>query len=210
MKIASDAWRFFIPLAIVAGGLFWYGSPWATVLAVVIAILAVFVLFFFRDPERVIPQGAAELTSPADGLLHKIDYDWQDQETGEKRTRVCIFLSVFNVHINRYPMGGKVIKKEIRPGKFLAAWNHMASEENAQSVVVLDTKFGKIVVKQIVGLIARRIVCNANVGDAVEKGERYGLLRFGSRMDVSMPASAKLRVKVGDKVSGGSTVLADL
>lgn len=212
MKVASDAWRFFLPLlaacvAFFALG-FWSVGFW--VVGAIVAILAAFVLFFFRDPERVIPKDPAELVSPADGLVHKIDLDWFDPETGEKRTRISVFLSVFNVHINRYPVAGRVEKVEIRPGKFLAAFNHMASEENAQSVVVISSPYGKIVVKQIVGLIARRIVCNARAGDAAVKGGRFGLIRFGSRMDVTMPSGAKLAVKVGDKVAGGSSVLARL
>lgn len=207
MRVASDAWRFFLPLLATFVALFALGS-WIT--GTIIAVLAAFVLFFFRDPERAIPADPAELVSPADGLVHKIDLDWFDPETGEKRTRISVFLSVFNVHINRYPVSGKVEKVEIRPGKFLAAFNHMASEENAQSVVVISSPYGKIVVKQIVGLIARRIVCNARAGDAVVKGARFGLIRFGSRMDVTMPSGAKLAVKVGDKVAGGSSVLARL
>ncbi len=207
MRVASDAWRFFLPLLAACVALFAFGF-WAT--GTIVAVLAAFVLFFFRDPERVIPKDPAELVSPADGLVHKIDLDWFDPETGEKRTRISVFLSVFNVHINRYPVSGRVEKVELRPGKSLAAFNHTASEENAQSVVVISSPYGKIVVKQIVGLIARRIVCNAVAGAAAVKGARYGLIRFGSRMDVTMPPGAKLTVKVGDKVAGGSSVLARL
>lgn len=215
MKVASDAWRFFLPMlavfaAIVGHGLYWGFGYLVGGAAFVVGVLAVFVLFFFRDPTRVIPPNPAELVSPGDGLVHKIDKDWQDPETGEKRTRVSIFLSVFNVHINRYPVSGTVEKVEIRGGKFLAAFNHMASEENAQSVVLISSPYGKIVVKQIVGLIARRIVCNAKAGVAVTKGDRYGLIRFGSRMDITMPSSATLKVAVGDKVAGGSSILAIL
>ncbi len=207
MSVAWDAWQFFIPLLITTAGLFNFGFP---ISGGVVGLLALFVLFFFRDPMREITEEPTALISPADGLVHKIDYDWLDPETGEKRIRMSIFLSVFNVHINRYPVSGKVIKKEIRDGKFLAAFNHMASEENAQSVVVIDSVYGKIVVKQIVGLIARRIVCNAKEGDIAVKGERYGLIRFGSRMDITMPSTATLNVKLKDKVAGGSTILAHL
>lgn len=207
MAIARDAWQFFLPLAALSGILVVFRYPAS---GAVVAALALFVLFFFRDPERVIPGGPETVVSPADGLLHKIDTGWQDPETGEKRTRVSIFLSVFNVHVNRFPVSGKVLKKEIRPGKFLAAFNHLASEENAQSVVVIASPYGKVVVKQIVGLIARRIVCDARAGQDAVKGERYGLIRFGSRMDVTLPASAVLAVKVGDKVQAGATILARL
>lgn len=207
MKIASDAWRFFVPTAALSILLLSFGLP---VMGGVVAGLGAFILFFFRDPDREIPAAPNAVVSPADGLLHKIDTDWQDPETGEKRTRISIFLSVFNVHVNRYPIAGTVVKKEIRPGKFLAAFNHLASEENAQSVVVIDSPFGKVVVKQIVGLIARRIVCNAQTGTTAVKGERYGLIRFGSRMDVTVPRTAEVAVKVGDKVQAGATVLARL
>jgi phosphatidylserine decarboxylase len=207
MKVAGDAWRFFTPLFAATVGLFYFGYP---VVGGIFLILSGFVLFFFRDPERAIPADPRELVSPADGLVHKIDNDWFCPETKEKRIRLSIFLSVFNVHINRYPVAGKVETVEIRDGKFLAAFNHMASEENAQSVIVLSSPYGRIVFKQIVGLIARRIVCNAKVGDVVAKGDKFGLIRFGSRMDVTMPAGTKLKVKVGDKVSGGSSVLATL
>jgi len=207
MKVASDAWQFFIPLAIVSAAFFGFRLPLP---GLVVALLALFVLFFFRDPHRDIPVEPTALISPADGLIHRIDKDWFDPETGEKRIRISIFLSVFNVHINRYPVAGKVEKVDIRPGKFLAAFNHMASEENAQSVVLINSPYGKIVVKQIVGLIARRIVCNAKAGDTVVKGDRYGLIRFGSRMDITMPATATVAVKLKDKVAGGSSILAHL
>ncbi len=207
MKIASDAWRFFLPLYAVAT-ICWF-THWYVVSSLV-ALLGLFVLFFFRDPDREIPAQANAVVSPADGLLHKIDTDWFDEETGEKRTRVSIFLSVFNVHVNRFPVSGKIVKRETREGKFLAAFNHLASEENAQAVLVIETPYGRIAVKQIVGLIARRIVCHAQYGQTAVKGERYGLMRFGSRMDVTFPSSAQLNVKVGDKVKAGSTILAFL
>lgn len=196
---------FFIPVAGIAVGFFLGRMP---VMGSAALLMAAFILFFFRDPERVIPAEPNAVVSPADGLLHKIDTDWFDPETGEKRTRVSIFLSVFNVHVNRFPVSGKISKREVREGKFLAAFNHLASEDNAQVVLVIDSPYGKITVKQIVGLIARRIVCHAQLGQVAVKGERYGLMRFGSRMDVTVPSSAELKVKVGDKVQAGSTILA--
>lgn len=207
VSIASDAWRFFIPLAAVATGFYFAGQ---TVLCAVSWALAFFVLYFFRDPTREIPAEPDVVVSPGDGTVHRIDTDWFDETTGEKRQRISIFLSIFNVHINRFPVSGRIEKKEMRDGKFLAAFNHMASEENAQSVLVIDSDYGKVTVKQIVGLIARRIVCNAEQGDTAVKGERYGLIRFGSRMDITLPASAELKVKLKDKVYGGSTQLAHL
>ena len=205
MKVASDAWRFFLPVMAVAVVLYFTQFY---VMTIVVCLLAGFILFLFRDPDRVIPAELNAVVSPADGLLHKIDTDWFDAETGEKRTRVSIFLSVFNVHVNRFPVSGKIVKREAREGKFLAAFNHLASEDNAQVALVIDSPYGKVGVKQIVGLIARRIVCHAQLGQQAVKGERYGLMRFGSRMDVTVPASAELKVKVGDKVQAGSTILA--
>jgi len=205
VKIASDAWRFFIPTTAIAVIAFVAGFHTT---GRVIGLLALFILFFFRDPERKIPEDPKTVVSPADGLVHKIDTDWFDETTGEKRTRLSIFLSIFDVHINRYPVSGVIEKNEIRPGRFLAAFNHMASEENAQSVLVINSEFGKVTVKQIVGLIARRIVCNAEQGAAVTRGERYGLIRFGSRMDVTLPKEAEITVKLREKVYGGSSVIA--
>jgi phosphatidylserine decarboxylase len=207
MNVASDAWRFFIPLALVAAGLYLAGLP---VLCAVASGLAFFILFFFRDPARDIPEEPELVVSPADGRVHRIDRDWFDETTGEKRTRISIFLSIFDVHINRFPVSGTIEKKEMRDGKFLAAFNHMASEENAQSVLVIKSDYGIVTVKQIVGLIARRIVCNAKQGQNAVKGERYGLIRFGSRMDVTLPANAEVNVNLKDKVHGGSSVLARL
>jgi len=205
MKIASDAWRFFIPLAAAAATLFAAGYSFAGAVA---GGLALFVLYFFRDPFREIPEDPAAIVSPGDGRVVRIDRDWFDEITKEKRIRISIFLSIFNVHINRFPVSGKIEKKETRDGKFLAAFNHMASEENSQSVLVIDSDYGKVTVKQIVGLIARRIVCNARQGDSAVKGERYGLIRFGSRMDIILPARAEIKVRLKDKVHGGSSVLA--
>jgi len=205
MKIASDAWRFFIPVAVLSAAFFVAGYIFAGAVA---GGLALFVLYFFRDPFRRIPEDPAVVVSPGDGRIVRIDHDWFDEITKEKRIRISIFLSVFNVHINRFPVSGRIEKKEIRSGKFLAAFNHMASEENSQSVLVINSDYGKVIVKQIVGLIARRIVCNAQQGDSAIKGERYGLIRFGSRMDIILPARAEVKVSLKDKVHGGSSVLA--
>ena len=207
MKIASDAWTFVIPLLLGSGII--YATGYRSVSLVLIA-LALFVMFFFRDPEREIPPAANGIVSPADGTIVRIDHDWLDDSTGEKKTRISIFLSIFNVHINRYPISGKVIKKDFINGKFLAAFNHMASEENSRSVIVIETPYGKVTIKQIVGLIARRIVCRTNEGDIVTKGEKFGLMRFGSRMDVIFPSSAEVKVKLKDKVQGGISTVAIL
>ncbi len=207
MSVARDAWMFFLPLLGLAGGLYFAEQKPA---AGIVFSLALFVLFFFRDPYRKITNEPNAVVSPADGVVVKIDRDWFDDTTNEKRIRISIFLSIFNVHINRYPISGKVIKKEMIDGKFLAAFNHMASEENSRSVITINSAYGKVTVKQIVGLIARRIVCNTLEGDEAVKGERYGLIRFGSRMDVTLPATATVDVKLKDKVHGGSSIIAHM
>lgn len=207
MRFARDVWMFFLPLLFTAGGLLLFGfnAPAGAVLAI-----ALFVLYFFRDPEREITKEPGAVVSPADGKVVRLDRDWFDETTGEKRTRISIFLSIFSVHVNRYPVTGKVIRKEIIGGKFLAAFNHRASEENSRSVVVIDSDYGKVTVKQIVGLIARRIICRAEVGGSAVIGERYGLIRFGSRVDITLPATAEVMVKLKDKVNGGASVIARL
>jgi len=205
VAVAKEAWVFVLPLLIVAGLLFYFGFGNT---ALFFFGLTLFVIFFFRDPKREISKDPLTVVSPGDGKVVKIDRDWFDDTTGEKRIRISIFLSVFNVHINRYPVSGKVVKKEILDGKFLAAFNHMASEENSRSVVTIDSPYGMVTVKQIVGLIARRIVCRSQVGNYAVKGNRYGLIRFGSRMDVTLPADAEVLVGLKDNVNGGSSLLA--
>lgn len=207
MKIASEAWPFFFPLAVAAVFLLVVDLG---ITAAVTATLALFVLYFFRDPERVVEKDESKVVAPGDGTVYKIDRDWYDETTSEKRTRISIFLSIFDVHINRFPVSGQIEKKEIRSGKFMNAMNHLASEENAQVVLTIASKRGLITVKQIVGLIARRIICYADKGDAAVQGERYGLIRFGSRMDITVPKDAEVNVKLKDKVYGGITVLARL
>ncbi len=205
MPIATDAWMFFIPLIIAAAALLFAGFK---VVGIVVIGLSLFILYFFRDPERQIPPDPLAVVSPADGTVYRIDHDYKDETTGEEKLRISIFLSIFNVHINRFPVSGKIEKKELRTGKFMNAMNHLASEENTQVILTISTEHGIVVVKQIVGLIARRIVSNAEEGGTAVKGERYGLMRFGSRMDVILPKTAKAAVKLKDKVEGGSSVVA--
>lgn len=205
LPIASEGWMFIIPLAVVTVLLFVFG--WGKVGAVGL-ILTLFVVFFFRDPERVTPQGEGLIVAPADGKVVKIDPAYQMEEYPGGAVGVSIFLSVFNVHVQRTPLDGKVLRKVYNPGKFLAAWDHKASMDNEQTLLALDTKAGVIGVKQIAGLIARRIVNWSSVGQELAAGERFGLIRFGSRVDLIMPAGVEVTVKVGDTVTAGETVMA--
>jgi phosphatidylserine decarboxylase len=169
--------------------------------------LAMFTAYFFRDPERAIPQDPGLIVSPADGKVIEIAEEENKFMEGRAR-RVSIFLSVFNVHINRIPAEGKVEMVRYFKGQFLAAWDEKASLKNEQTHIGLNCGRYKLLVKQIAGLIARRIVCKVHEGDACKRGSRLGMIKFGSRTDLFLPLNAQLKVKLGDKVEGGSSVIA--
>jgi phosphatidylserine decarboxylase len=203
--MVKDGYLYGLGLLVVAA-VVWFttGSIWLILLPVV---LALFFLWFFRDPERVIPQGAGLIVSPADGLV--TEAEWVETTAGS-RLRVSIFLNVFNVHVNRNPISGTVKVVDYRKGGFMNAMNPESVLANEQTMIVIEGDGYEVAFKQIAGLLARRIVCNLKAGDRVVRGTRMGLIKFGSRCDVLMPAEANLRVKVGTKVTGGLTVLAAL
>ncbi len=167
--------------------------------------LGLFCFSFFRDPEREITKDPAAIVSPADGKVVVIA---EELNAGRPGTRISIFLAIWNVHVNRSPAAGVLTKVEYRPGKFLAAWDPNASTQNEQNIFTLATPQGNIEFKQIAGLVARRVVSWKKPQDTVAIGERIGLVRFGSRVDLWVPLGSDLLVKIGDNVSGGSTVLA--
>jgi phosphatidylserine decarboxylase len=169
--------------------------------------LASFVFYFFRDPERTKPSEPGALVSPADGRIVVVT---EEENAGRPGKRISVFLAIWNVHVNRSPEAGTITVMDYRPGKFLAAMRARASFENEQNVISLSTAAGEIVFKQIAGLIARRVVCCKKPGDIVQRGERIGLVRFGSRVDMWVPNGTEILVKVGDNVKGGSSVLARL
>lgn len=171
------------------------------------ALLLLFIIFFFRDPDRVTPEGEGLIISAADGRVVLIKEVSFPELSDEKLIQVSVFLSVFNVHVNRIPVSGVVDEIKYYPGKFLAAWNDKASLENEQTLISIDTGTKKIYFKQIAGLIARRIVWKLESGQSVSAGERFGLIRFGSRVDILLPLNSEIRVKIGDKVKGGETVI---
>jgi phosphatidylserine decarboxylase len=168
-------------------------------------LLAVFFLWFFRDPSRQIPTESGLIVSPADGVV--TEAEWIETVRGS-RLRLSIFLNVFDVHVNRAPASGTVKVVEFREGGFLNAMKPESVLSNEQTLVVIDAGGYEVAFKQIAGLLARRIICNLKVGDRVERGQRIGLIKFGSRVDVLMPAEADLLVKTGTRVRGGSSVLA--
>ena len=170
-------------------------------------LLAVFFLWFFRDPERAIPDEAATVVSPADGKVTDVS---PLTVNGVPFTRISIFLNVFDVHVNRSPIAGVIRDLRYQHGEFLNAMNPASAEHNEQNMVTVEGENYTVVFKQIAGLLARRIVFNKKLGDRVERGERVGLIKFGSRVDVILPSDARLQIKVGDRVKGGASILAHL
>ncbi len=191
---------------LVVAVIVYVGTHWIT-LAAIPTLLAGFFLWFFRDPERQIPDGPGLIVSPGDGKVEEAE--WIETTAGS-RFRVSIFLSVFDVHVNRVPISGKVTLMEYRAGQFLNAMNPESAILNEQTLVVIQGEHSSVSFKQIAGLLARRIVCTLQTGDDVLRGQRMGMIKFGSRVDVLMPADIELRVKPGDRVKGGSSILAVL
>jgi len=207
IPVASEGWPFILPLAAVTIICLIIGWKYPAVVALV---LTLFVLFFFRDPERAVPQGKGVVVSPADGKVIVIKDIFEPTYLKQDVKQISIFLSVFNVHVNRAPCEGTVEVVQYNPGKFHVASVDKASLDNEQTAMVIANGTDKVLVKQIAGLIARRIVCYAKPGDSLRTGERYGLIRFGSRVDIFLPRNADLRVKLGDRVKGARDVIAEL
>jgi phosphatidylserine decarboxylase len=178
--------------------------------AVLLTVVALWVAYFFRDPERDGPRGDQLVISPADGRVVMITNVNEPDFFGGPTTRISIFMNVFSVHVNRYPVAGTVSYLKYRPGKFLNAGVEQASIENEQSSVGLGAGKRKVLVRQIAGFIARRIITYAALNDTARQGERMGLIRFGSRVDVFVPQGSVIKVKVGDLPAAGTTVLAEL
>jgi phosphatidylserine decarboxylase len=207
MSIAREGWPFVIGPLAVAAVLALLGWAWP---AAVAAILGVFCAFFFRDPERVVPTAPGLVVSPADGKVVQVLPAPADNALGPGAQQISVFLSIFDVHVNRSPVAGIVEAVEYTEGDFMPAFHHKTSLHNEQNAVTVRSGDTRVVFKQIAGLIARRIVFHKKPGDSVERGERVGLIRFGSRTDVLLPPSARITVRVGDRVSAGSSVLGEL
>ena len=173
-------------------------------------VLAAFFLFFFRDPRRAPPQGAAMVLSPADGRVLVAGAAVAGSAPAGSWQQVSIFLSPMDVHVNRIPASGAITKVTYKPGRFLPAYRHDAGSDNERSEIWIDHDGQPVVARQIVGMLARRVVCRVAVGAEVRAGDRFGIMKFGSRMDVFVPLDAAITVKVGDMVRGGETVIAML
>jgi phosphatidylserine decarboxylase len=202
--MVPDGYYYGLAMIGAAALLGWLAGPFWALPA---CLLAVFFLWFFRDPERVIPDSAGTLVSPADGKVTEVA---SVVLNGIPLTRISIFLNVFDVHVNRSPVAGVIREVRYQKGKYLNAMNPASAEHNEQNAVTVEADGQTVIFKQIAGLLARRIVFNKNVGDTVKRGERVGLIKFGSRVDVLLDAAAAIQIKVGDRVKGGSSVLAYL
>ena len=181
-----------------------------TLLGVILLILSGFFLFFFRDPDRIITQADSAILSPADGRVLVAGAPSGQAFPPGQWQQISIFLSPTDVHVNRLPIGGTVTKVEYHPGRFLPAYRADAGDLNEFTEVWIDHNGQTIVVRQIVGILARRIVCRIKEGQVVKAGDRFGVMKFGSRMDIFLPTTATVTTKVGDKVLGGVTVIAKL
>ena len=186
----------------------WIGWP---IVAIGAALLTLFVAWFFRNPARVVPQGPHLVVAPGDGKVIAIEEEFEPRFLKDRSVRLTIFLNVFDVHINRVPCEGVVRDVQYQPGLFQAANRPDATLTNEQNALMLQTSNGvKVLCVQVAGLIARRIVCWVSPGDCVQRGERFGLIRFGSRMDTFLPIETIVKVAIGDRVKGGETILGEL
>ncbi len=214
MSVAKEGIPFILIAAALAAGAFGLAlmrRSWPLwLLAFALTVVALWVAYFFRDPERTGERGDKLVISPADGRVVMItDVDEPNYAHGTM-TRISIFMNIFNVHVNRYPVNGTVRYTHYNPGKFMNAASDKASLDNEQMSVGIESGGHKVLVRQIAGAIARRIVTYSKDGDAAKQGDRFGLIRFGSRVDVFVPVGSKIRVQLGQKPSAGTTVLAEL
>jgi len=196
----KDAYRFIIPILLCATASAWLG---VRVAAVAFVVLAAFVAYFFRNPSRQIPGGENLIVSPADGKIIAI----RSLPEGQS---ISIFLNIFNVHVTRVPITGELEELEYKRGKFKVAYDDEASRVNEQNILTIRGACGPVIVKQIAGMIARRVICWKRPGNKLKRGELFGLIRFGSRVDVVLPEQVAILVKVGDRVRGGSSVIGEI
>jgi len=203
--MVKEGYWFGFPPFVLGGVFLALRTPVSVPVGAVLVFLALFVFYFFRNPDRKIPMEPGVVVSPADGRVVVVK---DEENAGRPGKRVSIFLAIWNVHVNRSPAAGTITRLEYKPGKFLAAWAEKASLENEQNIFTLASEYGEIVFKQIAGWVARRVVSWKKTGDSVARGELVGLVRFGSRVDLWLPAGAEIAVKVGDNVKGGSSVIA--
>ena len=204
MKFAKEGYPFIGFFAVLTAAALLLLPAWTALFPFV---LTLFMAYFFRDPERSVPEGEAIFVAPADGKVIVLQQVNESVFTKQKMLQISIFMSPLNVHVNRTPCDGKVDQVVHTAGRFLSAFKPEASTENENIAITLDTKFGRIVVRQIAGFVARRVVCWTRPGDYLKKGDRYGLIKFSSRVDIFLPASTVPGIKLGDTVMAGETVI---
>jgi phosphatidylserine decarboxylase len=207
MRIDPAGWPFILGGLAVAAAV---GAYWGARVGVLFLLLPAFFLFFFRDPDRAVPAAGPAVLAPADGRVMVAGAPTAKGFAASDWQQISIFLSPLDVHVNRIPVSGRVVKVRYHPGRFLPAYRADAGDLNEYTEVTLDHNGQVIVVRQIVGILARRIVCRVTEGDEVRAGDRFGIMKFGSRMDVFLPKSATIQVRVGERVVGGVTVMAKL
>ncbi len=206
IPLAVEGYPFILIALVITIAVYWASD--SLVAGAFFFAVFVFVVAFFRDPKRNIPGDPDSIVSPADGRVIIVKKVFDSRFSGTETVKISIFMNLFNVHVNRVPASAKVIKVLYNPGKFFSANLDKASLENEQNAVVAQNSEGKVFVfNQIAGLVARRIVCRLKAGMDIQKGTRFGLIRFGSRLDVYLPADSRVTVKIGDKVSAGSSIL---
>ncbi|GAB4413474.1 MAG: phosphatidylserine decarboxylase family protein [Thermodesulfovibrionales bacterium] len=208
-KTAPEGYPYIVFPTLIAVAVITVFGGW-TWIALLPLALTLFMVFFFRDPEREIPGGDNIFVSPADGRVILINKVYEDQYLKDEAVEVSIFMSPLNVHVNRSPCDGVVEKVVYTPGRFLSAFKHEASLQNENIAMLLNTAHGRILVRQVAGFLARRAVCRVKPGDVLKKGDRYGIIKFSSRLDVYLPEGAAVRVKSGDRVKAGETVIGEI
>lgn len=213
MRVAREGFPFIAVGAALAASAIWLAatrpSPALVGLAVALVLVAAWVVYFFRDPDRHGARGDGLVVSPADGRIIQIVEMQEPDYLRGPCTRISVFMNIFSVHVNRYPVSGTVRYRHYNPGKFINAAADKASLENEQMSVGIETPRGRFIVRQIAGLIARRIVTYSHEGDAATQGDRFGIIRFGSRVDVFLPPGFTAKVRLGDQAHAGVTVLAE-
>ena len=202
--IAKEGYPYIIIFAATTIVALLLGGKWMVIAPFVITV---FMFYFFRDPEREIPEGEGLFVSPADGKIILIKDVFEKEHLKADVKEISIFMSPFNVHVNRTPCDGKIKNIQHNKGKFMAAYKDEASFKNENIEMTLKTKYGDILVRQVAGYVARRAVCRANAGDSLKRGERYGIIKFSSRLDVYLPKNTEIKVKLGDRVRAGETVI---
>lgn len=204
MKIAPEGFPFIAGFGLASAGAFFISS----LLGSILILITAFMIFFFRDPDRTVPEGEDIFIAPADGKVIVSEHIFDKAIAGGDAHLISIFMSPLDVHVNRAPCSGKVLSVKHNPGKFFSAFKQEAFQQNENITMALESSMGNVIVRQVAGAIARRAVCRVKPGDRLEKGQRYGMIKFSSRVDIYLPADSLIKVSHGDRVTAGETIIA--